>query len=43
MNDKFRFCKINVDEAQETAMQYGIMSIPTLMFFKDRNFKWEKK
>ena len=33
--DKFRFCKINVDEARKTAMEYGIMSIPTLMFFKD--------
>ena len=34
-NDKFRFCKMNVDEARNTAMEYGIMSIPTLMFFKD--------
>ncbi|MBC8459403.1 MAG: thioredoxin [Deltaproteobacteria bacterium] len=33
--DKFKFCKMNVDEAQKTAMEYGIMSIPTLMFFKD--------
>jgi thioredoxin 1 len=32
---KFKFCKMNVDEAQKTAMNYGIMSIPTLMFFKD--------
>jgi thioredoxin 1 len=32
--DKFKFCKMNVDEAQKTAMEYGIMSIPTLMFFK---------
>lgn len=33
---KFRFCKVNVDEAQTTATKYGIMSIPTLMFFKNR-------
>lgn len=33
--NKFKFCKINVDENQKTASQYGIMSIPTLMFFKD--------
>ena len=33
--DKFKFCKMNVDEAQKTAMEYGIMSIPTLMFFKE--------
>lgn len=33
--DKFKFCKMNVDEARETAVKYGIMSIPTLMFFRD--------
>jgi thioredoxin 1 len=32
---KFKFCKINVDENQKTASQYSVMSIPTLMFFKD--------
>jgi len=32
---KFKFCKVNVDEAQITASKYGIMSIPTLMFFKN--------
>ena len=32
---KFRFCKINVDENQKTAMQYQIMSIPMQMFFVD--------
>ncbi len=28
-------CRLNVDEAGEIAMKYGIMSIPTLMFFRD--------
>ena len=32
---KLKFCKINVDEAQVTASKFGIMSIPTLMFFKN--------
>ena len=27
--------KIDVDEAEQAAMQYGIMSIPTLMVFKN--------
>ncbi|PIP66575.1 thioredoxin [Candidatus Peregrinibacteria bacterium CG22_combo_CG10-13_8_21_14_all_44_10] len=26
--------KINVDESPETARKYGVMSIPTLIFFK---------
>ena len=31
---KVKFYKLNVDESQETARKYGIMSIPTLMFFR---------
>jgi len=27
--------KVNVDEYQELAQRFGIMSIPTLLFFKD--------
>ena len=33
---KFKFCKVNVEEAENTASKYGIMSIPTLMLFKNR-------
>jgi len=33
---KFKFCKVNVEDAEITASKYGIMSIPTLMFFKNR-------
>ena len=32
---RFKFCKINVDENQQTAMKYQIMSIPMQMFFAD--------
>ena len=32
---RFKFCKINVDENQHTAMKYQIMSIPMQMFFVD--------
>ena len=31
---KLKVCKIDVDENQATSQQYGIMSIPTLVFFK---------
>ena len=30
---RFKFCKINVDENQETSRKYQIMSIPMQMFF----------
>jgi thioredoxin 1 len=33
--DKFGFCKVNVDEVPKTAQNYGIMSIPTLMIFRN--------
>jgi thioredoxin 1 len=32
---QFGFCKVNVDEAPKTAQSYDIMSIPTLMIFKN--------
>jgi len=32
---KLKVCKVNVDEAPNTASQYGIMSIPTLAIFKN--------
>ncbi len=31
---KIKFCKLNVDENQKTAMDYGVMSIPLLLFFR---------
>jgi len=33
--DRFKFCKVNVDENPQTAAKYQIMSIPMQMFFKD--------
>ena len=32
--DKIDVVKCNVDDCQEIAMEYGIRSIPTLLFFK---------
>lgn len=34
-NGQIKFVKINVDENQEIAASYGIMSIPTLIIFKE--------
>ena len=35
MGDKVKIVKVNVDENPKIASNYGIMSIPTLMIFKD--------
>jgi thioredoxin 1 len=32
---RFKFCMVNVDENQRTAVKYQIMSIPMQMFFAD--------
>ena len=34
-NEHIKVCKINVDEQPELANRYGVMSIPTLMVFKE--------
>ena len=35
MNGKVKILKLNVDENPATATKYGVMSIPTLMIFKN--------
>lgn len=30
-----KVCKVNVDDEGELSIRYGVMSIPTLMIFKD--------
>ena len=35
MGDKVKIVKLNVDENPAVASKYGIMSIPTLMIFKN--------
>jgi thioredoxin 1 len=34
-SDKVKFCRLNVDENPQTAAKYRVMSIPTIMFFKN--------
>ena len=33
--DELKVVKLNIDEEQEIAMRFGIVSIPTIMIFKD--------
>ena len=34
-NTNIKVFKLNVDENPQTSMKYNVMSIPTVMFFKD--------
>lgn len=34
LGDKVKIVKLNVDDNQETAIKYGVRSIPTLILFK---------
>jgi thioredoxin 1 len=36
---KMKFVKVNVDDNQETAIKYDIMSIPTAIIFRNGNIK----
>ena len=33
--DKAKICKLNTDEARDSAMEFGIQAIPTVILFKD--------
>ncbi len=35
LRGKIKIVKLNVDESPQTASKYGVMSIPTLMIFKN--------
>ena len=35
MQGKIKVCKIDIDEERDLAMQYGVMSIPTFIVFKE--------
>ncbi|WP_053367328.1 thioredoxin [Bacillus sp. FJAT-27245] len=35
MGDKVKIVKLDVDQNPETSAKYGVMSIPTLLVFKD--------
>jgi thioredoxin 1 len=38
-NGKVKICKLNVDNAQKLASQYGVRGIPALMVFKNGQHK----
>jgi thioredoxin 1 len=40
--DKAKFCKLNTDDARDSAVEFGIQAIPTTILFKDGQIqkKW---
>lgn len=39
MGARYKFAKLNVDEARELSIKFGIISVPTFLFLKDGNVK----
>jgi len=37
--EKAKICKLNTDEARDSAIEFGISAIPTLILFKDGQVK----
>lgn len=35
LGTKYTFAKLNVDEARDISIQYGVTSVPTFLFIKD--------
>ncbi len=39
LGTKCKFVKLNVDEARELSIQYGVTSVPTFIFIKNNEIK----
>ncbi len=39
MGSKIKFAKLNVDEARELSIHYGVTSVPTFVFIKNNEIK----
>lgn len=39
MGDQYQFASLNVDEARDIAVEYGVTSVPTFVFIKDNEVK----
>lgn len=42
LGDKAKFAKLNVDEARELSIKYGITSVPTFVFIRDGEIKYKQ-
>ena len=39
MGSAYKFAKLNVDEARDLSIKYGVISVPTFLFIKDGQVK----
>ena len=39
LGSKYKFAKLNVDEAREISIKYGVTSVPTFIFIKNNEVK----
>lgn len=39
LGDKYKFAKLNVDEAREISIRYGVTSVPTFIFIQNNVVK----
>jgi thioredoxin 1 len=39
VDGEFKIAQLNIDESPETVGEFGVMSVPTFMFFKDGEVK----
>ena len=42
LGDKVRILKVDVDKHEQTAAQYGIQAVPTLMLFRNGQILWRQ-
>lgn len=39
ISDKIQIVKVNIDENMELSKRYGVMSVPTLIYFHDNTYE----
>ncbi len=39
LGDTYKFAKLNVDEARDISIKYGVISVPTFLFIKNGEVK----
>lgn len=43
LGSTYKFAELNVDEAREIAIKYGVTSVPTFIFIKDGEIKGKER